>query len=142
MCRVIDPPGRRVSATRAAALTRVACATVLWCVVVAGGSAEGTAPSQGESPETTRFRFTSDWHSNVIPTWREVLARFVGNPEFRYLEIGIFQGRSFFWVLDNVATHPTSRLTGIDINLSFIGDNLSRSGAEDRIELLEGRSVH
>jgi predicted O-methyltransferase YrrM len=38
---------------------------------------------------------------------------FVGKPT-KYLEIGVFLGYTSEWMLDNVLTHPDSRLFGID----------------------------
>jgi hypothetical protein len=44
-------------------------------------------------------------------------------------------------VLDNVLTHPSSRLTGIDIELpTKLLANVKASGQADRIELIEGPS--
>lgn len=86
------------------------------------------------------YRFTSDWHSRHLESWRRALAPYVGQPNLRYLEVGVFQGRSFFWVLEEVATHPTSRLTALDIDTKNISKNVALSGAAERIEMIEGRS--
>jgi hypothetical protein len=73
--------------------------------------------------------------------WRRVLAPYVGQPDLHYLEIGTYEGRSFVWMLDNVFTHPTSRATGIDINLRpELLHNISVARANDRVVLYEGRS--
>lgn len=37
-----------------------------------------------------------------------------GQPNVSILEIGSYQGRSAVWLLENILTHPTSRLTCID----------------------------
>jgi hypothetical protein len=86
------------------------------------------------------YRFTADWFSPAIPTWEKALASYVGQPDLRYLEVGVFQGRSLLWVLENVATHPSSRLTGVDLSATYSAENVKLSGAADRIEMLEGRS--
>ncbi|MCK9569105.1 class I SAM-dependent methyltransferase [Candidatus Pacearchaeota archaeon] len=44
---------------------------------------------------------------------RATLSHLVGQP-LNYLEIGVWEGRSGCWMLDNVLTHPDSRYTGID----------------------------
>ncbi|MHA7630851.1 class I SAM-dependent methyltransferase [Corallococcus sp. M7] len=85
-----------------------------------------------------RYRFSSDWMSNCEAEWRETLAPLMGAPGIRALEIGSFEGRSSLWLLENVLTHPTSRLTCVDL---FQGDaaklfdeNLAASGAAERVE--------
>jgi predicted O-methyltransferase YrrM len=72
--------------------------------------------------------------------WESALAPYKGKPGVNYLEVGLYEGRSALWMLENVLTDPTSRLTGIEI---FDGelkqgffDNLRRSGAEDRATVI------
>ena len=50
-----------------------------------------------------------------IPIWAKVLHAFKGKPDIHYLEIGVNQGRSAMWMLENILTHPTAKLTGIDL---------------------------
>jgi len=52
---------------------------------------------------------------NEIPTWEKVLGTLKGKPDIHYLEIGVNEGRSAIWVLENILTHPTAKLTGIDL---------------------------
>ncbi|OGJ64108.1 hypothetical protein A3C37_04305 [Candidatus Peribacteria bacterium RIFCSPHIGHO2_02_FULL_53_20] len=59
--------------------------------------------------------FTSDWFSPHIPVWEEVLGHLKGKPGLVFLEIGSYEGRSACWMLSTILTHPTSRLTCIDI---------------------------
>ena len=86
------------------------------------------------------YKFVSDWFSPAIPSWEKALAPYVGKHNLRYLEIGVLEGRSLFWILENVATHPSSRLTGIDIVVGNVSENLRISGAADLIEMIQGRS--
>lgn len=60
------------------------------------------------------YIFTHDWFSGNIPVWSTVLAHLRGKEGLRALEIGSFQGRSTVWILENLATHPTARLTCVD----------------------------
>jgi predicted O-methyltransferase YrrM len=60
------------------------------------------------------YHFTSDWFSVNIPNWKKYLSRFVNVPEINALEIGSWEGRSACWLLDNVLTHESARLTCID----------------------------
>ena len=113
------------------------------------------AASDQPSPEWAEYyqkhyNFTLDntFRSFVrmIPTWEETLRPFKGKPAIHYLEIGVNQGRSALWVLENILTHPTARLTGIDIfpeGTDFKDrylSNLKLSGAEHKATTIEGFS--
>jgi len=94
--------------------------------------------------EVVEYHFTEDWFKGKIPIWTDVLRNYQDAPDIRYLEIGTFEGRSFFWMLDNVLTHPTSRAVGIDI---FPGDvrarfdaNLAASRHRERVTTVAGDS--
>ncbi len=95
-----------------------------------------------------------DWFSQKLPVWEAVLAEFKGRSGLRYLEVGSYEGRSAIWMLENVLTDESSKLTCID---PFIGapgsidpngdmvkqrflSNVERSGASDRIDLIVGFS--
>lgn len=91
-----------------------------------------------------KYTFTSDWFTHNIPNWTHVLNDMKGKPGLAYLEIGPYEGRSFFWVLDNILTHPSSMAIAIDI---FNGDveqrffdNMRRSGQSLKIKLIKGFS--
>jgi predicted O-methyltransferase YrrM len=83
------------------------------------------------------YHFTQDWFSGNIPVWESVLAPYKGRPSVQYLEVGLYEGRSAVWMLENVLTHPTSHLTGIDVFQGPLKDrcleNLRRSGAGGRV---------
>lgn len=60
------------------------------------------------------------------------------------MEIGVFEGASLLWMLENVLTDPSSRATAIDI---FPGDleekfiaNLDMSGFREKVKVLKGTS--
>lgn len=74
----------------------------------------GTLEDPGQADD-----FSYDWTSRNIPVWTRVLGPMMGKPELNYLEVGVFEGRTVVWMLENVLTHPTARFTGIDI---FPGD--------------------
>jgi predicted O-methyltransferase YrrM len=58
------------------------------------------------------YEFTKDWFTRHIPVWREILVPFLANrPEPSYFEIGVYEGRSFLWMME---TFPDLFLTGID----------------------------
>ncbi len=98
--------------------------------------------STNPDPEYSRpYAFTDDWFSSRIATWRRILAPMAGKPDLHYLEVGVYEGRSFFWMLDQILTHPTSRLTGIDIFMypRFL-ENIELSGQGHRVTTIEGSS--
>ncbi len=108
----------------------------------------GAGPATYEKP----YQFGSDWFSVNVPVWREHLAPLKGKPGLHYLEIGPYEGRSFFWAVENILTHPTSRATAIDIfdagtsthyektYEQVFRSNVELSGAADRITTLKARS--
>jgi SAM-dependent methyltransferase len=104
--------------------------------------AEPTQKPVPAGPEySAPYEFNEDWFSHDIPLWRSVLEPLKGRPNLRYLEVGIYEGRSFFWVLDNILTDPSSRATGIDIKLwPLLEPNVERSGRADRIDVIIGDS--
>lgn len=57
----------------------------------------------------SEYNFTSDWFSHNIHTWSQILTHFKDLP-VTFLEIGSYEGRSATWLLDNILTHPDSRL--------------------------------
>jgi predicted O-methyltransferase YrrM len=80
---------------------------------------------------TSTKYFTKDWFSINIPTWEIILAELVNKPDINGLEIGVFQGRSTCWLLENIFTHPSATLNAVDTfqgNVEHVGmpeiDNL------------------
>lgn len=58
--------------------------------------------------------FSNDWFSGNIPNWSKHLDKYKGKPKLNFLEIGSYEGMSASWLMDNILTHPTSKLTCID----------------------------
>jgi len=91
------------------------------------------------------YEFTMDWVTSNVAVWEKVLAPFKGKPDVHYLEIGVYEGRSAVWMLENILTDPTARLTGVDP--FFTADyrdrcfaNIERSEASEKAELITGYS--
>jgi hypothetical protein len=107
---------------------------------IVSGEIDTTVDGKGEGP----YRFTTRWHTNVIDNWTQQLAEYRGRPNLRYLEIGVFEGRSVIWMLENVLTDPSSHVTAIDV---FMDDyeqtfdaNILAAGAGDRVTKIAGPS--
>ena len=72
--------------------------------------------------DETDYEFTQDWFSNRIPQWGEWFAPYRGKVDphakreriSRGIEIGVFEGRSAVWFLENILTAYESRLFAID----------------------------
>ena len=65
------------------------------------------------TPENN-YIFTVDWFSYNIPIWTHYLNHLKNEPNLHFLEIGSFQGRSTVWLLENILTNNTSKITCID----------------------------
>jgi predicted O-methyltransferase YrrM len=120
----------------------ICCLVLLSLGATLAGAAEGTGKGDGT------YTFTTDWFSDNIPIWTETLAELKGKPNLNYLEIGVYEGRSFFWVMDNILTDPSARATAIDTFDIYLGhdpekvfyDNLRRSGHESKVTVIKGSS--
>jgi hypothetical protein len=98
------------------------------------------------SPRTVCF------FEHNVPIWNKALERYKAKPEVNYLEIGLFEGQSFLWMLENVLTNPTARATGIDpfsdpscafksrTYKEIFYSNLTASGSENKTRIIEGYS--
>jgi predicted O-methyltransferase YrrM len=101
-------------------------------------------PDADGSPYKKDYQFSSDWFTHNIPVWEQFLAAFKDKADVRYLEVGVFEGRSAVWMLENILTHPSARLTAIDIFPDdlldrFVG-NIEKSGFRDKVEIFKGKS--
>ena len=61
-----------------------------------------------------KYKYTEDWFSNNITQWDKYLSHMKGKP-LNFLEIGTYEGRSAIWVLENILTHPKSKLYLLDL---------------------------
>jgi predicted O-methyltransferase YrrM len=91
-----------------------------------------------------QYDFTENWFTWNIPVWESLLAPYKGKPGIQYLEIGVYEGRSAIWMLENILTHPEATLTGIDV---FDGPfrercfaNLELSGVSEKATMITGYS--
>jgi predicted O-methyltransferase YrrM len=88
------------------------------------------------------YSYSTDFFSAKIPRWEKFLAEKKGQKNLKYLEIGVFEGRSLIWTLDNILTDPTSEALGVDIfpdeMLKIFENNLRISGHAHRARFLKG----
>jgi len=106
-----------------------------------------------EKPYKNQYEFSDkwDWFTRNIPVWERLLAPYCAKPDLRYLEVGVFEGRSFVWMLENVLTDPSARATAIDLFGDFADltadsvkarflENVRRTGAEQKARVVPGYS--
>ena len=69
------------------------------------------------------------------------MQQFAGMPGLNILEIGSFQGMSTCWLLDNILTDITARITSIDLYFQAQFDgNIAKTGVSEKVIKLEGLS--
>lgn len=98
------------------------------------------------------YLFRTQWFKQNIPVWETALAEFQGQANLQYLEVGLYEGGSALWMLENILTDPTARLTGLDLfyddyrYVDFKGhkevfySNLELSGFQEKATIIEGFS--
>lgn len=95
-------------------------------------------------PLSGRPSFTENWAPHIYDgKWQLLFAPLVGKAGLKYLEIGVFEGRSLFWMLENVLTHSTARAVGIDwgaTKRTKLMLNLARLPQSHKITLIDDRS--
>ena len=99
------------------------------------------APSRDDGQPT----FSVDWFDPKIPVWKTVFAPLAGKPGLRYLEVGVYEGRSYVWMFRNILTDPTCTGVGLDLFAheglaERFRENVRRAGLEQRTETLAGFS--
>lgn len=129
-------------------------AFLLFCSLVFSHAPAGSNENQSSLEWTKHyakpynFSFDNTFRSFIktIPVWDEMLSNFKGKPDIHYLEVGVNQGRSAIWVLENILTHPSAKLTGIDLfpeGTDFKErylSNVKLSGSEHKTTTIEGFS--
>lgn len=95
-------------------------------------------------PYRQDYSFSTDMFTGNIPIWQSAMADYKDKPDVRYLEIGLFEGGSTMWMLENILTHSSARMTGIDIFVGPYKDkyfaNLEKSGSADKVTTISESS--
>ena len=115
----------------------------LICQTLIGFCEEQILPEPTNNKLKT-YNFSSDWFTRNISLWNKLLHPLKEKPNIHYLEIGSYEGRSAVWMLENILTHSSAKLTGIDI---FPGDlkqrylsNIKKSGSSQKVITITGKS--
>jgi predicted O-methyltransferase YrrM len=105
---------------------------------------------------TATPNFTQDWFGRSIPAWSRILTELQKErPPLRVLEVGVFEGRSTCWLLENFCKTPDSLIVAVD---SFAGgiehqgmqlgslqavfeSNIASVASQGRVEICQGDSL-
>ena len=91
------------------------------------------------------YEFTVDWVTNNVENWTQHLGELRGKADLRALEIGSYEGRSAIWFLGEILTHPSSRITCVDLFgvteiESRFDRNIGASGVAFKVDKIKGNS--
>jgi len=113
--------------------------------LLAGTAKDRSSPAiKSRQTVSHKYNFSEDWFSTRIPLWSRVLGHLKGKPDIHYLEVGPYEGRASMWMLDNILTAPSAKITVIDIFPDDMKEiflsNLKISGAYDKATVITGYS--
>jgi len=108
-----------------------------------------------DSQGVKNMSFQYNWFEiSARDNFKKHLIKYKGLPELSFLEIGSFEGMATLWLLENILTHPTSKIICIDtfessnehkalnINTTNIEsrfmDNIKQY--RDKVTILKGKS--
>lgn len=77
--------------------------------------ASNAFPNQPNVQYKKKYRFTKNMFRQRTQLFMQAMGKYRGKPDVHYLEIGVHEGRALLWVLENILTHPSSTLTGVDL---------------------------
>jgi len=87
------------------------------------------------------YEISKDFKQANVASWTKILSPLKGKPDINYLEVGVAEGGSFFWMLDNIFTDKTNKAYAMDI---FAGEyhnvflrNLEKSGHSQRVTVIK-----
>ena len=85
------------------------------------------------------YQFTQAYFNYRIPIFSQTLQHLSNQPEINALEIGSSEGMSACWLLDNILTHSTAKLTCIapQFDPEFT-TNIKKTGVEEKVTCLQG----
>ena len=85
-------------------------------------------------PYLKNYDFSMDMFTENIPVWEKALEPFKGKANVNYLEVGVYEGGSLVWMLENILTEPTAKITAIDVEYKpKYYTNIELSGSSDKV---------
>jgi len=61
------------------------------------------------------MKFTHEYFPDHIKNWENTFSFIKDQQNINYLEVGVFEGQSAFWMKENILTHPTCEVTLVDL---------------------------
>ena len=92
------------------------------------------------------YVFTVDLFSRHVTLWDKKLSEYKNKEDLSYLEIGVFEGSSLFWMLENILTNPTAKAVAVDPFFDheeypdIFYSNLKASGFDEKVTIIKGLS--
>jgi len=88
--------------------------------------------------------WTNEWACGNYPLWMKFLSGFIGK-ETHALEVGSCEGRSSCFFVQNILTHPDSRLTCVDPWVMLgteerFQHNIDALGCREKMHIIKGYS--
>src|SRR6266542_5396428 len=103
-----------------------------------------------KSTSERSYKFTRNWFDPHIPKWEETLGVLKTTDKINVLEVGVFEGKSTVWILDELFHNPESKLIAIDAfentfenilptndNEATFRGNIKKSEKESRVEIIK-----
>lgn len=88
------------------------------------------------------YSFSTDYFTHNISQWEKYLAEMKNKKNIKYLELGVYEGRSLIWTLENILTDPTSEAVAVDIfpgkMQQVFEQNLKVFGHEKKVKIVKG----
>jgi hypothetical protein len=135
-------PARQIARQLAGSAAAISLALAFLAGPAGAEAAGGTEGS--EVPDKPGFRFTKDWFSDNIPQWDRFLEPFRGRSNLNYLEVGVFEGRATVWMVENILSDPSSRITALDVFPQDLQDrfeaNVAAAGFRGELTTIVGPS--
>jgi predicted O-methyltransferase YrrM len=101
------------------------------------------ADAAGDDPAPD-YRFSTDWTGPHTTLWLRHLARYMGKPGVRGLEVGCFEGRSSIWFLERIANGEGATMDCVDVFTPAIEErfdhNIAVGGFTERMNKHKGYS--
>ncbi len=91
-----------------------------------------------------KYEFSADLFTENLKIWQENLISWAGFPNLQVLEIGSCEGQSTCWLLDNILTDNSAKITCVDLFFHWyekiFDSNIIKSGASEKVDKIKGKS--
>jgi predicted O-methyltransferase YrrM len=92
-----------------------------------------------------KYQFSTNWfRQEKADLWTQRLKHLIHKPKVKYLEVGVFEGRSLLWAMDHIFTHPTAKAIAVDASSiegqAVLRENIKKSGHKNKIKIMRERS--